>query len=346
MEKRLLLIFVALLTVIGSFAQGKYVTVDGLKYFLRSDSKEAILFANSYSGDITVPEKITDEGVEYTVTAFADDCFKECESLTSVTIPSSVTSLPNQCFKGCWGLISITIPESVTSFDKLCFFDCESLTSITIPSSVTSMGNNCFDYCTGLTTITIPESVTSLPGGCFANCFGLSSITIPSSVTSLGYECFEDCSGLTSITIPESVKSIGSDCFSGCKNLTNITCKNPTPPYLAADAFDDNTYLLSTLYVPNVDAYRSADGWKNFKSLLNISTDNINAAKMRGVVVAAEGGIVTVSGLSDGEKVEFYATDGKLVGSQKAVSGTASIATSEPVVICKMGSASIKILVK
>jgi|GEM_PF-6938268 hypothetical protein len=32
MEKRLLLIFVALLTVIGSFAQGKYVTVDGLKY--------------------------------------------------------------------------------------------------------------------------------------------------------------------------------------------------------------------------------------------------------------------------------------------------------------------------
>ena len=110
MEKRLLLIFVALLTVIGSFAQGKYVTVDGLKYFLRSDSKEAILFANSYSGDITVPEKITDEGVEYTVTAFADDCFKECESLTSVTIPSSVTSLGDFCFGYCWGLTSISLP--------------------------------------------------------------------------------------------------------------------------------------------------------------------------------------------------------------------------------------------
>lgn len=52
------------------------------------------------------------------------------------------------------------------------------------------------------------------------------------------------------------------------------------------------------------------------------------------------------SGLSDSKKVEFYATDGKLIGMQKASSGTASIATSEHVVICKMDEASIKILVK
>ena len=35
-----------------------------------------------------------------------------------------------------------------------------------------------------------------------------------------------------------------------------------------------------------------------------------------------------------------------MIGAQKADSGTVSIATSEPVVICKMGGASIKILVK
>ena len=391
MEKRLLLIFVALLTVIGSFAQGKYVTVDGLKYFLRSDSKEAILFANSYSGDITVPEKITDEGVEYTVTAFADDCFKECESLTSVTIPSSVTSLGDYCF-----------------------FYCSSLTNITIPSSVTSLGSSCFSACKSLT-----------------------SITIPSSVTSLSENCFRDCRSLTSITIPSSVTSLGLDCFSGCTNLTNITCKNPTPPSLASDAFDNNTCLVSTLYVPDVNAYKSAKGWKNFKYIKeitsggddktgepcamptigyadghlkftdttegakyhctltcsdvqsdklyedgdvslaacydisvyatadgfkpsdkataklywvkadgNLTTDNINTSKMRGVVVTSDGGIVAVSGLSDGEKVEFYTTDGKLIGSQKTVSGSASIATSEQIVICKVGNSSIKIIVK
>lgn len=354
-----------------------------------------MLYANSYSGDITVPEKFTDEGVEYTVTAFADKCFSGCSKLTSITIPSSVTSLGSSCFS-----------------------DCSNLTSITIPSSVTLLGNYCF-----------------------ANCHRLSNITIPSSVTSLGLWCFINCSNLTSVTIPSSVKWLNSGCFKGCNNIISITCKSPNPPSwnygMDGGAFDNNTFLVSTLYVPDVEAYKNAKGWKNFKYIKkitsggddkpaeqcakptigyadgqlkfsdtttgaqyhytlscsdvqsdklnedgnvdlaacydisvyatadgykasdkataklywvkadgNLTTDNINTAKMRGVVVAADGGIVTVSGLNDGEKVEFYSVDGKLIGSQKANSGTVSIATSEPVVICKMGGASIKMLVK
>ena len=482
--KRFLLMFVALLTAIGSFADGKYVVIDGLRFFVRTDTKEAILFDNSYSGNITVPEKITDEGVEYTVTSFANGCFAHCKSLTSVSIPSSVTSIGDWCFAYCEELKSITIPSSVTSLGEVCFFDCKSLTSITIPSSVTLLGNDCFgycsslasitipssvtslgrvcfEYCSSLTSITIPSSVTSLGESCFSGCKSLTSITIPSSVTSLGRSCFSSCKSLTSITIPSSVTSLGDDCFNscygltsisipssvtslgdhcfvGCSGLTKITCKNPTPPGLGSEVFSNNTYLVSTLYVPDVEAYMNTySDWKNFKDITKIisgdedkpvdpcakptigyadgqlmftdategakyhytltcsdatsdkynedgcvdlaacydisvyatadgykpsdkataklywmkndgslTTDNINAAKMRGVVVAAEGGIVTVSGLSDGEKVEFYAVDGKLIGAQKASGGTTSIATSEHVVICKMGGASIKILVK
>ena len=436
--KRFLLMFVALLTAVGSFADGKYVVIDGLRFFVRTDTKEAILFDNSYSGNITVPEKITDEGVEYTVTSFANGCFSGCKSLTSVSIPSSVTSIGSWCFAYCEELKSITIPSSVTSLGEVCFFDCKSLTSITIPSSVTLLGHDCFGYCSSLTSITIPSSVTSLGKVCFEHCSSLTSITIPSSVTSLGESCFLGCSGLTSITIPLSVTSLGRRCFVGCSGLTKITCKNPTPPSLGSEVFSNNTYLVSTLYVPDVEAYMNTySDWKNFKDIKKIisededkpvepcakptigyadgqlkftdategakyhytltcsdvqndkfdeegsvdlaacydiavyatadgykpsdkataklywvkadgslTTDNINAAKMRGVVVAAEGGIVTVSGLSDSEKVEFYAIDGKLIGEQKANSGTVSIATSEHVIICKMGEASIKILVK
>ena len=505
--KRLLLMFVALLTAISSFADGKYVVIDGLRFFVRTDTKEAILFDNSYSGNITVPEKITDEGVEYTVTSFANSCFSGCSGLTSITIPlsvtslgnfcfdgcsgltsisipssvtslgsgcffgcsgltsitipssvtslgwrcfascsgltsisipSSVTSLGNECFIGCSGLTSITIPLSVTSLGNECFSGCSSLTSITIPSSVTSLGYACFSGCSGLTSISIPSSVTSLGNSCFIGCSGLTSITIPSSVTLLGNDCFGGCSGLTSISIPSSVTSLGNECFIGCSGLTKITCKNPTPPRLGSDVFSNNTYLVSTLYVPDVEAYMNTySDWKNFKDITKIisgdedkpvepcakptigyadgqlkftdategakfhytltcsdvqndkfdeegsvdlaacydiavyatadgykpsdkataklywvkadgslTTDNINAAKMRGVVVAAENGIVTVSGLSDAEMVEFYSVDGKLIGAQKASGSTVSIVTSEHVVICKMGGASIKILVK
>ena len=255
------------------------MTVDGLKFCVVTVSKEATLATGSYrySGDIKVPEKITDGGVEYTVTALGDECFS---------------------------------------------------------------------YCSGLTSITIPSSVTSLGDGCFYGCTGLRSIDIPSTVTSLEDECFEGCTGLTSIDIPSTVTSLGKQCFYGCTGLLSIICENPNPPSVGFRAFEDDTYSNSTLYVPGVAAYQAADGWQNFKNIKKIATDDISAAKMRGVVVAAEGGIVTVSGLSDGAKVEFFSIDGKLIGAEKANSGTASIKTSEHVVICKVGRKNIKILVK
>lgn len=189
-----------------------------------------MLYANSYSGDITVPERFTDEGVEYTVTAFADKCFSGCSKLTSITIPSSVTSLGSSCFS-----------------------DCSNLTSITIPSSVTSLGNYCF-----------------------ANCHRLSNITIPSSVTSLGFGSFSDCSSLTSVTIPSSVKWLNSGCFKDCNNIISITCKSPNPPSwnygMDGGAFNNNTFLVSTLYVPDVEAYKNAKGWKNFKYIKKITS--------------------------------------------------------------------------
>ena len=152
LKSLVLLVVIAILTTSNSYAQASFETIDGLRYLLDSDAKTATLTANAggekYSGDIVVPEKVkASDGVEYPVTVFADNAFKECGGLKSVTIPSSVTSLGNHCFQSCSGLTSITIPSSVTSLGSYCFFNCYRLTSITIPSSVTSLGNSCFGGC-------------------------------------------------------------------------------------------------------------------------------------------------------------------------------------------------------
>ena len=218
LKSLVLLVVIAILATSNSYAQASFETIDGLRYLIDSDAKTATLTANTgekYSGDIVVPEKVkASDGVEYPVTAFADNAFNNCKGLKSITIPSSVTSLGMSCFSAS-GLTSITIPYSVTSLGNDCFHSCDALTSITIPSSVTSLGDYCFSY-SGLTSITIPSSVTSLGKSCFEWCRGLTSITIPSSVTSLGSSCFYMCSGLTSITIPSSVTSLGDGCFSNC----------------------------------------------------------------------------------------------------------------------------------
>ena len=47
--------------------------------------------------------------------------FKDCSSLTAITIPNSVTSLRQYCFYGCSSLTSIIVPNSVASIAYSCF---------------------------------------------------------------------------------------------------------------------------------------------------------------------------------------------------------------------------------
>ena len=125
LKSLVLLVVIAILATSNSYAQACFETIDGLRYLIDSDAKTATLTANTgekYSGDIVVPEKVkASDGVEYPVTAFADNAFNNCKGLKSITIPSSVTSLGNYCFCNCSGLTSITIPSSVTSLGNYCF---------------------------------------------------------------------------------------------------------------------------------------------------------------------------------------------------------------------------------
>ena len=152
LKSLVLLVVIAILATSNTYAQASFETIDGLRYLIDSDAKTAMLTANpngeKYSGNIVVPEKVkASDGVEYPVTAFGDNAFKDCYGLKSITIPSSVTSFGSRCFGKCSGLTSITIPSSVVSLGDDCFSDCSGLTSITIPSSVTSLGESCFSHC-------------------------------------------------------------------------------------------------------------------------------------------------------------------------------------------------------
>ena len=129
LKSLVLLVVIAILATSNTYAQASFETIDGLSYLIYSDAKTAAITFNpsgeKYSGDIVVPEKVkASDGVEYPVTAFGDNAFKECRKLKSITIPSSVTSLGNSCFYKCSGLTSITIPSSVTSLGDSCFYGC------------------------------------------------------------------------------------------------------------------------------------------------------------------------------------------------------------------------------
>ena len=241
-------------------------SIGGNMMGLRPDGTAWSNVAN-FNNNITL--NAVDIYMSSSVTSLGGNCFTNCHSLQSVTIPSSVTSLVSSCFTNCSSLQSVTIPSSVTSLGGNCFTGCSSLRSVTIPSSVTSLGGNCFTNCSSLRSVTIPSSVTSLGSSCFMNCYSLQSVTIPSSVTSVGSSCFSYCYSLQSVTIPSSVTSLGGNCFSNCYSLATYHCQGATPPTLAAaNAIYVQTEVV--IYVPtgHLTDYQTAQYWSGYSSYM------------------------------------------------------------------------------
>ena len=308
---------------------------------------------------ITIPSSVTSLG---------DYCFRGCSVLTSITIPSSVTSLGDHCFYNCSGLTSIAIPSSVTSLDVFCFCGCSGLTSITIPSSVTSLGVACFSRCSGLETVYFKgkycnSSYTDL------NIPTTSIIKVPTEYLQDYKDAFgssykyiygwnpdgsgDDTKPVTPCATPSISYASGELMFTsetaGAEYHYTITDAD-----MASNAYNkDGKVTLSAAY--HISVYATADGYtasdKAEATLywINANLDNgtnINQVRTRGVVASAHDGIISLSGLDDGEVVKFFAADGKYLGSTVAANGAASYAVSESLVIAKVGKDSIKIAMK
>ena len=329
---------------------------------------------------ITIPSSVTSLGdycfidcisltsitIPSSVTSLGDNCFYRCSGLTSIAIPSSVTSLGDECFYGCSALTSITMASSVTSLGEFCFSCCDGLTSITIPSSVTSFGKYCLScdnlaslYFKGKTPNRISDAYISkaciiyVPAEYLQDYKDALGPDYKYIYTWNPNESGDDDKPVTPCATPSVFYGAGKLKFScetaGAKYHYTISDKD-----MATDALsEDGNVSLSAAY--DISVYATADGYsasEKAKATLywvnaNLeNATNINQARTRGVVASAHDGIVSISGLDNGEVVKFYAADGKLVGSSSAVDGTASCAVSETMVIAKFGDNAIKVAVK
>ena len=267
------------------------VVINNIYYLLNSTTEKAevrgdLYGPNFYKGNVVIPETVTYEGTEYSVTSIGNGAFIGCSSLTSITIPNSVKSIGETAFNGCGSLTSVyisniaawcsmefknmdsnplyyahqlyvngvevkdlVIPNSVTSISNFAFSGCSGLTSVSIPNSVMSIGNYAFYKCSGLTFVIIPNSVTSIGNSAFHSCSGLTSVTIPNGLTSIDDYAFSHCSGLTFVTIPNSVTSIGIGAFNGCIGLTSFSIPNSVTT-IGSWAFY-NCWGLTSVTIPN-----------------------------------------------------------------------------------------------
>ncbi len=204
-----------------------------------------------------------------TVTRIGKYVFRDCESITKITIPDSITNLGSGTFWGCTSLTSITIPDGVSFIGGNLFQGCTSLTSITIPNSVTFIGGNAFAGCTSLASITILNGVTAIEYGAFSGCTSLTSITIPDSVTTIEGEAFSGCTSLADITIPDSITTIGEDAFAGCTSLASITIPNSVT--VIEDGTFQNCASFTSITIPDSVTDIGASAFRGCTSLTDIT---------------------------------------------------------------------------
>lgn len=232
MKKTLFFLFALFVTTM-SFAYE--AEIDGIAYNFDHESKTATVMplSDGWMGggytqtEITIPEKVTYNEVEYSVTSIGENAFSYCSSLM-VTIPNSVTSIGAEAFREVAGVkLSIddfewymNIKDDVDPAPKMLYKNGVEVIDLVIPNTITTIPDGAFSGCSSLTTVTIPNSVTSIGGSAFRDCSSLTTVTMSNSVTSIGEHAFSGCS-LTAVTIPSSVTTIGSYAFT-CESLTSV----------------------------------------------------------------------------------------------------------------------------
>lgn len=235
--KRLLSLLLLLIVTFTSLhaADGDKFNYNGIYYTVISENdktcetKEGTGYSpedNSVSGDITIPEKVINNGIEYTVIAIGKSSFEYCKNLTSIIIPNTVAKIDKSAFSYCSALRSVSIPNSVLEIGESAFTMCTSLSSVTIPNSVTTIGKSIFSHCSALASVTISSSIDKISNNTFEKCISLTSVTIPNSVTQIGDHAFSYCSALSNLTIPNYVTTIGYFAFSDCITLSSISIPN------------------------------------------------------------------------------------------------------------------------
>lgn len=293
-------------------------------------------------------ELLTDLVVPNTVTILWGAIFESYNKLISVTIPNSVTEIRGDVFKNCTNLKTVSIGNSVNRLSGETFAGCKSLETVycyaeKVPSTQTTAFKDSY---IGYTTLIVPEaSVQAYKSTAPWSEFGTFK------TTEGGTPEIKRCE--KPVIAYEGGELVYTTSTDGATVVSEVTVAD------AKKSYDLHVPLTATY---NITAHATKSGYDDSEmttatlvwATATLTTDQASSAKSISVdstplLITQSEGILTVSGLQDGDVISAYSADGKNVATSKAIGNAALLNLSElqgKVAVLNVAGKSAKIMVK
>lgn len=166
----------------STFTIPESVTTIGLNAFVDTpwynDQPDGLLYKDGwllgYKGAPLTGDVVIEPGTKH----IADNAFRSCSGITSVTLPDGLETIGAEAFESLSNLTSITFPDGLKTIGDRAFFTytSSSIKFLHIPSSVTYIGDQAFGRCNNLLSVII-DSVSAYFGEeVFSGCTKINNV--------------------------------------------------------------------------------------------------------------------------------------------------------------------------
>ena len=203
--------------------------IDKIEYESTSETTCEVVGYEGELKEVTIPEVVSMEGKQYTVTSVASRAFNGCKELEAVVIPDTVENIGGFVFSDCENLSKVKLPAGLTKINTFAFKGCRSLEQIELPDSITTIGDWAFQNCEKLSAIDLPSGLRTLKGGAFQGCIALKHIELPADLTEIESGVFSNCPSLDELPeLPSANYAFHEDAG---KEVVDVKEINPEPEW-------------------------------------------------------------------------------------------------------------------